>query len=129
MSFSSGVAALPHPNVKVANRGLAFVPIPAEVIFDRFFRSDRISLDDRKRYTGKLDLDRLDEGPRSLLIKIQTAFNEALENQDGVFPDGRQRIFHFDYVEATVPNALVFEYEDHCFIGVTGPFIQLLWQT
>jgi len=105
------------------------VLLPPEVLLDRFFKSDLRSQKDRDIYRGKQDLDALEPGLRSLLADFQVALNEALRNQGNVFAKGRYPNFHFDYVDATIGNALAFEHEGYAFIVVTMPLIKVLWHT
>jgi hypothetical protein len=100
-----------------------------EVLFHRFFQSNQLSLVDREKYRGKQDLDRLEPKLRSLLTNVQNALNEALCQRGNVFARGCLSNFHFDYVDAEVPNALAFEYEEYAFIGVTMPLIKVLVHT
>jgi len=100
-----------------------------EVLFHRFFQSRLLSPVDREKYRGKQDLDRLEPQLRSLLTNVQYTLNEALRRRGNVFARGCLSNFHFDYVDADVPNALAFEYEEYAFIAVTMPLIRVLLHT
>jgi hypothetical protein len=102
---------------------------PPEVLLDRFLKSSLRSRMDRERYIGKQDLARLELGLGSLLTNVQDALNEALRQRGNVFAKGRCPNFHFDYVDATVSNALAFEHEGYAFIVITMPLIRVLWHT
>lgn len=104
------------------------MPVPPEVLFDRFFRTE-VPATTRQSYKSKQDLDVLEPALRSLLVSIQESLNEALRS-------GRKDIaehvdhgpFHFDYVDSTVPNAVAFVHNGYSFIGVTMPLINKLLQ-
>jgi hypothetical protein len=104
--------------------------VPAEVVLDRWVRSE---LRGRKRfeaYLGKLDLDQL-ESPslRSLLAVIQDTMNEALR-LEGVNASGgvEHAPFHFDYLDVNqrVVNAHAIPHPDFLFIVVTMPLVETL---
>jgi hypothetical protein len=97
-----------------------------EILFHRFFTSDRLSKKDKAVYRGKLDLNGLDSVTKEHLLLVQQMFGASLPGRT-IFPDGRERQFHFDYVDSDKPNALAFEYCDHSFIGVTKSLIDLIW--
>jgi hypothetical protein len=99
-----------------------------EVLFHLYFQN-QLSPVDRENYRGKQDLDRLEPELRSLLTNVQNTLNEALRRRGHVFARGCLSNFHFDYVDAEVPNALAFEYEDYAFIAVTMPLITVLART
>ena len=105
------------------------MPAPPEVLLDRYLKSESRSRKDRANYKGKQDLALLEPSWRSLLTTIQLAMNEALRleraNMSGHFAHPR---FHFDYVDAMVPNAIAFQSDDFAFIGVTLPLIGTLWR-
>ena len=102
-----------------------FLALPPEVVLHRYFQKIPNPAV-RQPYNGKQDLDKLEPGLRSLLSNIQDTWNESLRQQQA---QGNGRNFHFDYVEATVPNALAFEDNGYCFIAVTIPLIERLWHT
>ena len=100
---------------------------PPEVLLDRFFRSGRHT--DPDTYRGKQDLGRLEPSLGSLLINVQDALNEELSHPPNTFANGRCSKFHFDYADATCPNALAFEHGGYAFIVVTMPLVTALWHT
>ena len=101
---------------------------PPEILFHRFFQNERLSPADRQKYRGKQDLDRLEPRLRSLLIGIQSSLNASLnQKQSCMLSEGEELHFHFDYIEASVRNALAFAYEGYSFIGITMPLIESLW--
>jgi hypothetical protein len=103
--------------------------LPPEIILDRYLRSSRSSKKDRGVYRGKQRLDLLEPEFRSLLIGVQNTVNEALRQRGNTFAKGRYSNFHFDYIDATVRNALAFEHADYAFIVVTLPLVRALWHT
>ena len=104
-------------------RGAAiFCDTRAEVIFHRFFQK-LVPAELRQRYRGKQDLDSRDLEPNlgSLLAEIQGVLNGDLQQ--------RNPSFHFDYIDATEPNALAFEDEGFAFVAITMPLIrELFWK-
>lgn len=103
--------------------------VPPEVLLDRYFRSDRVSRATRSQYKGKYDLERLAPGIRSLLTNIQNILNAGLlALQSTILIGGRHPNFHFEYVDAVLPNALAFQYEGYSFIAVTMPLTYALWE-
>lgn len=103
--------------------------IPPEVLLDRFLRSDKLTPSERAVYKGKQDLQALEPSLGSLLVDVQETLNLDLRQQQGnTFKMGLQRNFHFDYIDATCPNALAFEYEGYAFICLTMPLIRVLWR-
>lgn len=97
-------------------------PLPPEILFHRAFQPDRLSTKDRQRYKGRQDLSKLNQpDAQSFLIRLQEAFNQDLASVGGYR-------FYFDYVEATVENALAFRNEGYSFIGITMPLIDKLWE-
>jgi hypothetical protein len=101
--------------------------LPPEVLLDRFLKSDQRSQVDRATYRGKQDLLSLEPSLRSLLADVQDALNAALRQRTNTFAKGQHYNFHFDYVDATSPNALAFEHEGYAFIVVTMPLVKVLW--
>jgi hypothetical protein len=101
--------------------------IPPEILFHRFFQT--LSSPQREIYKGKEDLERLRQPTtRSLLIAIQTEFNEALRNEKKDIPEHVDHPpFHVDYIESEVQNALAFRYEGFSFIGITSALINTLF--
>ena len=109
-------------------KGALSLSPPPEILFHRFFQNERLSPADRQRYRGKQDLDRLEPRLRSLLIGIQSTLNASLiQQQSCMLSEGEELHFHFDYIEASVRNALAFAYEGYSFIGITVPLIESLW--
>src|SRR5882762_3164679 len=103
---------------------------PAEVVFDRFFRSEWLSPKDRQNYRGKADLSALDPSLRSLLLKMQAVLNEGLRDEKrDVKGHVEHSPFYLDYVESTIPNALAFRHECFSFIGITIPLVVALWES
>ncbi len=98
-----------------------------EVLLDRFLKSDQRSQVDRATYRGKQDLLSLEPSLRSLLADVQDTLNAALRQRTNTFAEGHHHNFHFDYVDATSPNALAFEHEGYAFIVVTMPLVKVLW--
>lgn len=110
-----------------SDHGGFVLALPPEVLFHRFFQDERLHCPAvRQMYKGKQDLDKLEPRLQSLLSQIQDTWNEGLRQGQA---QGNERNFHFDYVEATIPNALAFPYEGYSFIGVTLPLIKRLWYT
>ncbi len=101
--------------------------LPPEVLLDRFLKSDQRSQVDRATYRGKQDLQSLEPSLGSLLAGVQDALNAELWQRSNTFAKGRRYSFHFDYVDATRPNALAFEHEGYAFIVVTMPLVKVLW--
>ena len=102
--------------------------LPPEILFHRFFQNERLRSADRQRYRGKQDLERLEPRLRSLLIGIQSSLNASLnQKQSWMLSEGEELHFHFDYIDASVRNALAFAYEGYSFIGITMPLIESLW--
>jgi hypothetical protein len=103
---------------------------PPEVVFDRFLRNN-IPAQYRGTFKGKLDLEAvLEPDVRTLLIAIQSALNEALRNEKrDVLEHVPHPPIHFDYVEASVSNAIAFRSEQYSFIGVTMPLVCALWDS
>jgi len=106
--------------------GAKFVemPTPPEIVFDRFLRNT-LPPAQRQIYKGKLDLDTVSHlpGMREMLVGFQEGFQQTLCDS----PEQAEYVphppIHFDYIEATVPNALAFLTEDFSFVGVTLPLI------
>jgi hypothetical protein len=95
-------------------------PAP-EVVFHRFFQK-LVPAELRQRYRGKQDLDSRDLEPNlgSLLAEIQGVLNGDLQE--------RNPNFHFDYIDATEPNALAFADEGFAFVAITMPLIRELFR-
>jgi hypothetical protein len=108
-------------------------PPPAlqpEILFHRYFQNPSRHPDDRRTYRGKQNLDALPKPLASFLRDVQDALNEALRNEkQNVTEHVKHPPFHFDYIEATVPNALAFRFVDYSFIGITMPLIHRLWDS
>ena len=105
--------------------------LPPEVLLDRFLRSNKLTPSERAVYKGKQDLralERLEPSLGSLLLKVQETLNADLRQQGNTFAKGRLRNFHFDYIDASRPNALAFEHEGYAFICVTMPLVRVLWR-
>src|SRR6266436_8626749 len=102
--------------------------IPPEVLLDRFLKSDERRQGDRAVYKGKQDLQALEPSLGSLLASIQDTLNGELRRRGNTFGMERMHTFHFDYVDATLPNALAFEHEGYAFICVTMPIVRMLWR-
>jgi len=105
-----------HPLV-IAEKNME---VPPEVLLDRFLKSDELSQAQRAVYRGKQDLDALEPSLGSLLANIQETLNADLHQ--------RMHNFHFDYIDATRPNALAFEHAGYAFICVTMPLVRVLWR-
>jgi Peptidase family M48 len=106
--------------------------IEPEVAFHRYFQRPERHPDNRRDYRGKQNLDASALGPTlgSFLRDIQNALNEALRNEkQNVTEHVKHPPFHFDYIDATVPNALAFISGDYSFIGITMPLIYMLWDS
>src|ERR1700688_3942728 len=97
---------------------------PPEIAFDLFLQN-RLSPAQRQIYKGKLDLDTISHPPglREMLVAFQEGFQQMLRDS----PERAEHVDHppidFDYIEATVPNALAFHADDFSFVGVTLPLI------
>jgi len=75
-------------------------------------------------------LDALPTPLASFLREVQDALNEALRNEkQNIAEHVKHPPFHFDYIEATVPNALAFRFANYSFIGITMPLIHRLWDS
>jgi hypothetical protein len=100
--------------------------VAPEVLFDRYFRG--LSLELRRAYKGKHDLDKL-ELPQfqPLLLDLQEAINQQLMPEQSVIGDGSRLPFHLDFIDSAVQNALAFRYEGYWFIGLTIELIYSLW--
>jgi hypothetical protein len=100
--------------------------LPPEVLFHRYFQE--LGPWERRKYHGKHDLRGL-EPLEQLLIGIQDALNEGLneEHRDPQHSDCRP--FHFDYIDSTVQNARAFRYGSYFFIGITIPLVHALWSS
>lgn len=110
----------------MANR----VAEPPEILFHRYFQNPSRRPDDRRAYRGKQDLDTLPARFASFLRDVQDALNEALRNEkQNVAEHVEHPPFHFDYIEAAVPNALAFRVADYSFIGITMPLIHRMWDS
>jgi hypothetical protein len=100
---------------------------PPEVLLDRYLRSDERAQAERDIYIGKQALDETLPvfgsawGLASMLARIQTDINGRLRE---VHPR-----FHFDYVDATIPNAIAFEHDNYLFIAVTMPLVEAVSET
>jgi len=102
------------------------MPLPPEVLFHRYFQE--LSLFWREKYRGKHDLERLEPPElRPLLVAIQGALNDGLNEEHAVREPVDCAPFHFDYIDSTVPNALAFRHDDYSFIGITIPLVYELW--
>jgi hypothetical protein len=105
--------------------------VPAEVVLDRWVRSELRGCKGFEAYLGKLNLDLESPSVRSFLTIIQDTMNEALRlegiNASGGVKHGQ---FHFDYldVDQDVINAHAFPYEGFSFIVVTMPLVARLWR-
>jgi hypothetical protein len=104
--------------------------LPPEILFHRYFQNPSRHPDDRRDYRGKQNLDALPKAFGSFLRDVQDALNEALRNEKPNVPEHvKHPPFHFDYIEATVQNALAFRVADYSFIGITMPLIDRLWDS
>jgi hypothetical protein len=101
-----------------------------EIVFHRYFQNPSRHPDNRRAYRGKQDVDALPTALASFLRDIQDALNEALRNEkQNIAEHVKHPPFHFDYIEATVPNALAFRFADYSFIGMTMPLVDRLWDS
>jgi hypothetical protein len=105
-------------------RDTVTVPIPPpEVAFDRYFRG--LNLTQQRIYEGKFDIEQLAPGPlRELLLRLQSALNLALANEQYVPEHLDHPPFHVDYIRSAEMNALAFRHEGYSFIGLTIPLIE-----
>ena len=104
------------------------MPLPPEVLFHRYFQHPDRNPADRLAYRGKKDLHTLPPALASFLAEVQDALNEALRNEKQNVPEHvAHPPFHFDYIDATVSNALAFPVADYSFIGMTMALINTLW--
>jgi len=106
--------------------------VPAEVVLDRWVRSELRGPKGFEAYLGKLNLDRLASPSfASFLALIQNSMNEALR-LEGVNASGgvEHPPFHFDYLDVNqdVINAHAFQYGGFSFIVVTMPLVETLWR-
>ena len=85
---------------------------PPEVVFDRYLRN-KIPLEKRKSYRGKLDSALIDhQDTRDLLDETQRSINNAYAAQGArILTHGKPPTLHFDYINATVANAIAFQDE------------------
>ena len=101
--------------------------LPPEVLFHRYFQE--LGPFEREKYKGKHDLERLEPTElRPLLVALQGALNEGLNEEHSVREPVSCRPFHFDYIDSTARNALAFRHVDYSFIGVAIPLIYDLWK-
>jgi hypothetical protein len=105
------------------------MPIPPEVLFDRFFGADNAG-NTRNLYRGKHGLSGL-EPPElePLLVEIQAVLIEALNSEPSITDHPSLDPFHVDYVDSAVPNALAFGSDGYAFIGITISLIYAMWDT
>ena len=82
------------------------MPLPADLIFHRYFVEQAIRHPDARRYLGKQDLDRLEPFLGSLLRELQRALNDGLFRQHGMAGDGEHPRYYLDYIDTDVMNAL-----------------------
>jgi hypothetical protein len=113
---------------------VSWLATPPAVCFHRFFQCRyqppvRPEDPDSRLYRGRLDLSRLgDPTLESLLLGIQTSFNDALRDEkQNVAEHVPHPPFHFDFIDSDIPNALAFQYGGYSFIGVTAPLIYMVW--
>jgi len=104
------------------------VEVPPEVFLDRFLRSGDRREADRATYKGKQNLQALEPDLGSLLTNLQETLNADLRRGGNTFALGDTHKFHFDYVDATRPNALSFEHVGYAFICLTTPLVRALWR-
>jgi hypothetical protein len=98
-------------------------------IFDHFFRNE-LSPDDRQLYKGRLDLNTISQpGLREMLINVQEAFQQTVQDLPEIAGHVAHPPFHFDYIDSTIPNALAFLYKDFAFVGVTLSLVVELFET
>jgi len=103
---------------------------PPEVVFDRYFRSNAISAEQRRIYQGKLDLDQLQPGEAGILEDFRKSINSMYDRQRSrVLAHGRHPNLHFDYVRSVDVNALAFRYEDYEFVGLTKALVDCVGST
>jgi hypothetical protein len=105
------------------------MPTPPEIVFDRFLRT-RLLRAQREIYKGKLDLETISDPPglREMLVAFQEGF-QTLSNSPKQAEYVPHPPVHFDYIEATVPNALAFRTEEFSFVGLTLPLVLDLLQS
>jgi len=116
--------------IKIRRHGcvidLSEMPLPPEVLFHRYFQE--LSPFWREKYRGKHDLEALETLElRPLLVAIQGALNEGLNEEHAVREPVDSHPFHLDYIDSTVPNALAFRHDDYAFIGITIRLVNELW--
>src|SRR5687768_14319263 len=101
---------------------------PAEVMFDRFFRSRRHLLDEGLLWTVDLDDLTATTFPIALLFDIQAMMNNALLVENTNIPGHVDHDpFHFDYLNASESNAIAFCADGYSFIGITIQLVDQLW--
>jgi len=100
--------------------------LPPEVLFHRYFQE--LGPLEREKYRGKHDLKGL-ESFEPLLVAIQEALNEGLNEEHEAPQHLNCRPFHFDYIDSTVQNARAFRYSGYSFIGITMPLVYALWNS
>ena len=75
------------------------MPLPPEVLFHRYFQE--LSPLWREKYRGKHDLERLEPPElRPLLVAIQGALNDGLNEEHAVREPVDCAPFHFDYIDS-----------------------------
>jgi hypothetical protein len=102
--------------------------VPPEDILDRFVKTVLQHETGCSTYRGTLDVEQI-ESPsfRDFLFLIKRTMNEALRlENDNVSGGVEHSPFHFDYVDADIPNAHAFQHEGSAFIVVTLPFVELI---
>jgi hypothetical protein len=100
--------------------------LPPEVLFHRYFQE--LGPLERGKYRGKHDLKGL-EPFAPLLVGIQEALNEGLNEEHEAPQHINCRPFYFDYVDSTVQNARAFRYGGYSFVGITIPLVYGLWNS
>ena len=87
----------------------------------------RFPPEEKQYYKGRHDLSGLPPVIRDQLRFIQETFTESLGNEKQDVPGHVDHSpFHVDYVDSSVPNAIVFPFGGYSFIGVTIPLISCL---
>jgi hypothetical protein len=98
-------------------------------IFDRYF-IEALRPDLRLRYLGRQDFGYQTDPQAQLLSEISEHLNSAFSRQwPTIISADKPKGLHFDYVKATVENAIAFQYDHHAFVGLTVPLADRIVDT
>jgi hypothetical protein len=122
--MGAGAPALP------TNYNGSAMKLQPDILFHRYFQSEKRSSMDRKHYKGKKDLETLtDPLLRLWLVKIQESLNEFLNDEQDIPDHVKHPPFHLDFIDdCCVPNAVAFLSDGYSFIGITMTLIFTMWE-